>query len=147
MLCLVSAAVTVFSTAANGWNNGPNNDHQLPESLERKVRNLQTELEAEGYQVARGAWNLFTIEDCKFAIETVGSCLGNNPAAPYLIPSVPLWPDEFVDENMRDLLGPAPGDTLWTYRLDEREALVVLAQLPPPGRYFGMQTYISSREG
>ncbi|MDV3242034.1 MAG: hypothetical protein LOY00_09735, partial [Methylocaldum sp.] len=33
------------------------------------------------------------------------------------------------------------------YRLDEREALVVLAQLPPPGRYFGIQTYIFTREG
>ncbi|BBA36840.1 uncharacterized protein sS8_4917 [Methylocaldum marinum] len=146
-LCFVLAAMIGFASAANGWNNGSSNDNQLPESLERKVRNLRTDLESKGYEVARGAWNLFRIEDCKFAIETIGNCLGNNPAAPYLIPSVPLWPDEFVDQNVRDLLGPTPDDTWWTYRLDEREALVVLAQLPPPGRYFGMQTYIFSREG
>ncbi|WP_133717750.1 hypothetical protein [Methylocaldum gracile] len=147
MLCFAFAAMIAFASAANSENNGSSNDNQLPESLEQKVRNLRTDLEAKGYEVARGAWNLFRIEDCKFALETIGNCLGNNPAAPYLIPSVPLWPDEFVDQNMRDLLGPTPGDTWWTYRLDEREALVVLAQLPPPGRYFGIQTYIFTREG
>lgn len=147
MLWLMLAAMAASAPAMSGSNNASNSDNQLPASLERKTRKLQADLEAKGYEVARGAWNLFTIDDCKFAIATIGNCLANNPAAPYIIPSVPLWPDEFVDEHMRDLLGPAPGDTWWTYRLDKREALVVLAQLPPPGRYFGMQTYLFSREG
>ncbi|MDV3241075.1 MAG: hypothetical protein LOY00_04715, partial [Methylocaldum sp.] len=115
MLCFAFAAMIAFASAANSENNGSSNDNQLPESLEQKVRNLRTDLEAKGYEVARGAWNLFRIEDCKFALETIGNCLGNNPAAPYLIPSVPLWPDEFVDQNLKDLIGPTPGDTWATF--------------------------------
>ena len=34
-----------------------------------------------------------------------------------------------------------------SYRLDPREAIVILAQLPPPARYFGLQTYLLSRPG
>jgi hypothetical protein len=33
------------------------------------------------------------------------------------------------------------------YRLAPREAIVVLAQLPPPGKYFGLQTYVFTRYG
>ena len=32
-------------------------------------------------------------------------------------------------------------------RLDPREAIVVLAQMPPPAAYFGLQTYLFSRQG
>lgn len=147
MLCFAFAAMIAFASAANSENNGSSNDNQLPESLEQKVRNLRTDLEAKGYEVTRGFWDLFTIEDCQFTIAVIGNCLGNNPASPYVIPAVPLWPDEFVDEHIKDLLGPTPDDTWWTYRLDEREALVVLAQLPPPAKYFGMHTYVFTREG
>lgn len=145
-LCFMLAAMIGFASAANGWNNGSSNHNQLPESLERKVRNLQADLEAKGYEVTRGFWDLFTIEDCRFAIAIIGNCFGNNPAAPYINPSVPLWPDEFVDEHIKDLFGPMPEDTQVIFRLDEREAIVVLAQLPPPGKYFGMHTYVFSRE-
>lgn len=143
----VLTATLASAPALSSSNNHSNNDNQLPKSLEKKVENLRGDLEARGYEVAQGNWNLFTIEDCKFPINTIGNCLGNNPAAPYIIPTLPLWPDEFVDDHMKDLLGPTQGDTWWTYRLDEREALVVLAQLPPPGRYFSLLTYIFTREG
>ena len=121
--------------------------NQVPGSVQQKVQNLRADLEAKGYEVAQGNWNLFTIDDCKYAIQSLGNCLGNNPAAPYIIPTVPLWPDEFVDEHMRNVFGPTADNTWWTYRLDQREALVVVGLLPPPGRYFGMQTYVFSREG
>jgi hypothetical protein len=120
---------------------------RLPAPLAQKVNNLSADLQAKGYKVAPGAFNLFTVEDCRYAIKSIGNCVGNNPAAPYIIPSVPLWPDEAVDEHMRDLLGPTPGDTWWTYRLGKREALVVAALLPPPAAYFGLETYIFSRQG
>jgi hypothetical protein len=79
---------------------------QVPPSLEQKVRNLQSDLTAKRYEVARGQWHLFTIDDCRFAIASMGFCMGNNPAAP-LIPTVPHWDNEFSDEHFKDLLGPA----------------------------------------
>ena len=119
---------------------------QVPPSLEQKVQDLQSDLTAKGYEVARGQWRLFTIDDCRFAIASMGFCMGNNPAAPYLIPTVPHWDDEFSDEHLKDLLGPA-GDEWWTYRLSEREALVVMGLLPPPGAYFSLITYAFTRQG
>lgn len=120
---------------------------QLPRSVEQKVQALQNNLQAKGYEVARGFCNLFTIDDCKYAIASLGHCLGNNPAAPYLFPSVPLWSDEFADPLMKDTFGPLPGNTSATYRLDKRDAVVILGLLPPPGKYFGIQTYVFSRAG
>lgn len=119
----------------------------LPDSLEQIAKRFQTDLEASGFEVLRGQANLFSIDDCKFAIASMGNCLGNNPAAPYVLPSVPLWADEFVDEHLQDAFGPLAGGTWATHRMDQREAVVVLALLPPPGGYFGIQTYIYSREG
>jgi hypothetical protein len=119
----------------------------LPSSLEQSIERLRTDLQARGYEVAQGSWKLFTIQDCKFAIASLGNCLGNNPTAPYVFPSVPLWRDEYVDRDMKDVFGPLPHDTSATFRLDEREALIILALLPPLGKYFGLQTYVYSRQG
>jgi hypothetical protein len=119
---------------------------QVSPSLDQKVQNLQSDLTAKGYEVARGKWHLFTIDDCRFAIASMGFCMGNNPAAPYVIPTVPHWDHEFSDEHLKDLLGPA-GDEWWTYRLGEREALVVMGRLPPTGAYFSVMTYAFTRQG
>ncbi|WAK00334.1 hypothetical protein [Methylobacter sp. YRD-M1] len=130
ILWFVLAAMFASEPAMSSSNNGSNNSHQLPESLEQKVQNVQADLEAKGYKVTRGFWDLFTTEDCQFTIVKIGNCLGNNPASPYINPSVPLWPDEFVDEHIKDLFGAMPENTQVNFRLDEREAVVVLAQLP-----------------
>lgn len=121
--------------------------NELPPSLAEKVEKLKTDLSSRGYDVAQGEFHLFTINDCKYAIRSIGNCLGNNPTAPYVIPTVPLWPDEYVDKNMANLLGPVAENMGWTYRLSERDAIVILGLLPPAGRYFGVQSYIFSREG
>ncbi|MFW5879113.1 MAG: hypothetical protein ACOCVR_04760, partial [Myxococcota bacterium] len=115
--------------------------------LDAIAERLQADLQARGYRVARGSATLFTIDDCRYAIEAAGNCYGNNPTAPYVLLAVPLWEDEFVDEAMDDAFGPTPGDTWNTFRLDENEALVVLARMPPNGRYYGIQTYAYSRQG
>lgn len=120
---------------------------QVPESIEQKIRSLEADLGARGFEVLRGQWHLFGIEDCRFAIASMGFCMGNNPAAPYIIPTVPHWEDEFADEHLKDLLGPTTDGNWWTYRLDEREALVVLGRLPPPASYFSLITYAFTREG
>lgn len=116
-------------------------------TLNEKVQSFQDNLEKSGYEVLRGNWNLFTIDDCKYSVATFGNCFGNNPAAPYIIPTVPLWDDEYVDHYLKDSIGPTQGDTWWTYRLDEREAVIVLGTLPPEASYFGFQTYAFTRQG
>jgi hypothetical protein len=120
--------------------------HQGPNGhLERDIKRLTKELEARGYEVARGSFKLFTIADCKYPIAVIGNCLGNNPAAPYIIPALPLWPDETIDRSLSGLLGPFPGGASPTFRLDHREAVVIVGQMPPPARYFGVQTYVFTR--
>ncbi|WP_430233706.1 hypothetical protein [Nitrosomonas communis] len=80
--CFVFTAMLVSAPALSGSNNYSNSGNQLPTSLEQKVKSFRADLEARGYQVAQGNWHLFTIEDCKFPLETIGICMGNNPAAP-----------------------------------------------------------------
>jgi hypothetical protein len=136
---------TMIAFAAAAQSQVPSN--QVPPSIQKRVESLRADLEARGFEVAQGAWKLFTIDDCKYAIATFGNCFGNNPTAPYIVPTVPLWPNEFVDKSMKDAFGPTADNTWWTYRLDPREALVVVGLMPPPGAYFGLQSYVFSREG
>lgn len=127
------------------WANGQGQWQREQAQLEGKVHRMEAALRARGYEVARGATKLFNIAECPYMIEVIGSCLGNNPAAPYILPSVPLWPDEYVDEGLRGLIGPLPNNTWSTHRMDKREAVLVFGLLPPPSKYFGIQTYIFSR--
>lgn len=125
------------------WSYGKGHRSQV--QLERRVERLESELKHRGYDVARGSTKLFTIADCQYAVTVLGNCMGNNPAAPYIMPTMPLWPDEFVDEGLRGVLGPLPNDNWATHRMDKREAVLVVGMLPPPARYFGFQTYVFSR--
>lgn len=120
--------------------------NRLPPSLEQKVQDLTYMLEVGGYEVARGYWTLWTAEDCKLPLQTVGFCYGNNPTAPYVIAVLPHWPDEFVDKSLHHVLLQGQKGMTPNYRLGEREALVVLAELPPPARYFGLGTNVFTRQ-
>jgi hypothetical protein len=155
-LALFMASAPMAHAAGNGHNHGTSPPQSTQEQegsdplqtqLEGNVQRLQSALTAKGYDVARGSTKLFTIDDCQYTIAVLGNCLGNNPAAPYIMPTVPLWPDEYVDEGLRGLLGPLPDDTWATHRMDKREAVLIVGALPPPARYFGIQTYIFSRTG
>ncbi len=120
--------------------------HPLPASLEQKVRSLRADLEARGYEVARGYWSLWGAEDCKYPLHSVGFCYGNNPTAPYVIAVVPQWNDEFVDQPFHHAVLAAQRNMSATYRFGEQEALVILAEMPPPARYFGIATNVFTRE-
>jgi hypothetical protein len=120
--------------------------YPLPATLEQKVQVLRTDLEANGYEVARGYWTLWGAEDCKFPLRTVGFCYGNNPTAPYLIAVVPQWKEEFVDRRIQQAILQARRNMSATFRFDQREALVVLAEMPPPASYFGIATNVFTRE-
>jgi hypothetical protein len=120
--------------------------NRLPRELEQRVQALRADLEANGYEVARGYWTLWGVEDCKYPLRTVGFCYGNNPVAPYVIAVLPRWKDEFVDRSLHHALMAAQRNMAPNYRLDEREALVVVAELPPSARYFGIQSNVFTRE-
>jgi len=120
--------------------------NRLPPSLEQKVQDFRSSLEASGYEVERGYWQLWSAEDCKYPLKTVGSCYGNNPTAPYVMAFLPHWKDEYVDKSLKHSLAAEHRDMTPNYRLGEREAIVVLAQLPPPARYFGIQSNVFTRQ-
>ena len=122
-------------------------ENKVPADVESTARRLIHNLEKDGYQVARGYFKLYTQSDCPYSYEVLKSCLGNNPAAPYAIPILPAWPDEWVDPGTAGMLGPTVDGYSASYRLDPREAIVIFGKLPPPAAYFGLQTYLLSRPG
>lgn len=144
---LPAVFIAASATAAYCSTKAPRDSNAFPLSLSTTVQDFEDNMEANGYEVLRGNWNVFTIDDCKYAIAKVGNCFGNNPAAPYIVPTVPLWPDEFVDNNMKEVIGPTQENMWWTHRFDEREAIIVMGLLPPEGGYFGMESYVFSRQG
>lgn len=121
--------------------------NKVPGNVESTARLLVHDLKKDGYEVARGYFKLYTKSDCQYTYEALKTCLGNNPAAPYIVPVVPAWPDEWVDPGTAEMLGPTLEGYSASYRLDPREAIVILGKLPPPADYFGLQTYLFSRPG
>ena len=121
--------------------------NNVPGWVESTARRLANGFRQQGYEVARGYFKLYTQEDCPYSLQVLHSCLGNNPAAPYVIPVVLPWPEEWVDPGTAGMIGPTVAGYNASYRLDPREAIVILAQLPPPARYLGLQTYLLSRPG
>jgi hypothetical protein len=122
------------------------NINRMPAALERTVGRLRIGLEVNGFAVARGYWTLWGVDDCKYPLQTLGYCYGNNPTAPYVLAVLPLWKDEYVDPKFYHILNNPPRNMTSTYRLDPREALVIAAQLPPPARYFGIGSNVFTRE-
>jgi len=125
----------------------PMSQNKVPGRVESTARRLTNGLKKEGYEVQRGYFKLYTQSDCPYTYDVLRSCLGNNPAAPYVLPILPPWPDEWVDPGTAGLAGPTVQGYNPSYRLDPREAIVILGQLPPPAAYFGLQTYLLSRPG
>jgi hypothetical protein len=119
-------------------------DHRTPAEL---ATALADDLTRRQYDVADGYATLYTDADCDTSFAVMGTCYGNNPAAPYVLPVVRSWPEEYVDPLTRGAFGTTPEGYSTTYRLDQREALVVVAQLPPPGRYLGFQSYLFTTDG
>lgn len=123
------------------------NANRLPASLEQKVGRLRSDLESKGYAVARGYWSLWGVDQCKYPLQVLGYCYGNNPIAPYALAVVPQWKDEYVDQRFHHLLLEPQRNMIPNYRIDEREALVILAEMPPEAKYFGIQSNVFTRVG
>ena len=133
--------------AAPASADSPMPENKVPGRVESTARRLANGLKQQGYEVARGYFKLYTEDDCPYSYEVLHSCLGNNPAAPYVLPVVPAWPDEWVDPGTAGMVGPTVEGYNASYRLDPHEAIVILGVLPPPAAYFGLQTYLFSRPG
>ena len=147
-LCLHLIVVTLMMcSAVPASADSPMPENKVPGWVESTARRLMHDLKKEGYEVQRGYFKLYTQSDCPYSYEVLGTCLGNNPAAPYVLPVVPPWPDEWVDPATAGMLGPTVEGYNASYRLDPREAIVILGELPPPAAYLGLQTYLLSRPG
>jgi hypothetical protein len=110
------------------------------------VQSLVRELRSSGLEVSVGYPTLWTAADCAYSYPVYHNCFGNNPAAPYVVPVVKSWPDEYVDPAMKNGLGRTRPGYSMTYRLDPREAIIVFGRMPPPARYIGLQTWIWTAE-
>lgn len=139
-------AALLFAAGA-GAEGGIMSENKVPGSVESQARRLTHDLKKQGFDVSRGYFKLWTVDDCDYTSEKIGSCYGNNPAAPYVIMTLPSWPEEFVDPVFGNLWGPSKAGYHDIYRLDRREAIVILGQLPPPGAFFSEQTWLFTRKG
>jgi len=135
--CLIVCTLLFLAPFSNGVT-APTNPlskiNRLPPSLEQIVQKVTGKLMERGYEVKRGYWALWGGDQCKYTISVLGRCYGPNPTAPYVVPFVPSWRDEFVDHSLHKVFGPERRGYAPIYRLDEREALVILAVLPPRAR-------------
>ena len=112
------------------------------------TRTLVGSLEKSGFEVSLGCPKLYTMDDCiKHTYPSLKSCFSANPAAPYVMPVVRSWPDEYVDPALVNAFVKTDTGYSATYRLDPREAIVMFGTMPPPGRYMGLQTIEFSKHG
>jgi len=142
LLCV--SALFFVSGAFAGDDSIPYNT--VPDRVESKAVQLMHELEKQGFEVSRGYFKLWTIKECEYTYEKMKLCYSNNPAAPYVITTLPSWPEESVDLVYSNLWGPSHEGYHDVYRFDPREAIVILGLLPPPGSYFSEQTCLFSRQ-
>jgi hypothetical protein len=140
-------ALLLASAPAPSSAGDPRPENKVPKKVESTAKGLADRLERQGYEVSRGYFKLYTHEDCDSSYAVLGTCYGNNPAAPYVQPVVRPWPDEYVDPHLAGVFGPTAAGYATTFRFAPREAIVILGVLPPPAAYFGLQTYLFTRQG
>jgi len=129
------------------FGDSPMPENKVPGQVESKARRLMNSLKQQGYEVQRGYFKLYTEKDCPPSFEEMGMCYGNNPAAPYVLFLVPPWPGEFIDPATDEAFGFNYEGYSTSYRLDPREAIVILGMLPPEASYFGLQSYLFTHQG
>lgn len=104
-------------------------------------------LEKRGFEVVEGDFLLWGIDDCPDSYALLRTCYFNNPTAPYNIAVLPAWEEEFVDQATEGAFGLTEDGSGGVYRLDPNEAILVFGELPPEAAYFGLQSYLFTRQG
>ena len=143
-LCVLALLLGSGGFPASGDSMLPEN--KVPASVESKALRLMDGFKKGGFEVSQGYFKLYTNDDCPTSFAEVRTCWGNNPAAPYVLFSVPPWPKEFVDPATDTAYGLNKEGYNTSFRLDPREAIVILGVLPPPAKYFGLQTYLFTNQ-
>jgi hypothetical protein len=134
--------------AARGQHPASSQESVAERTSDPFTETLIGDLKKSGFQVSQGYPELYTLQDCiDHTYPSLKSCFLANPAAPYVVPVVKLWPDEYVDPATVNAFGETDPGYSVTYRLDPREAIVIYGQMPPPGRYIGLQTFEFSEHG
>ena len=117
------------------------------ETLDETAANLTNSLELLGLEIQEGYFQMWGIDECLATFELMGTCFFNNPAAPYVFPVLPYWPDEFVDPATSGVFGETKEGYGTTYRFDPHEAIIIFGYLPPEAHYFGLQSYTLTHKG
>lgn len=142
---LLFTALLALTAAASPRPAGSPLQADLPDDIAAKASQLAENLTGQGFEVLQGgSLVLYTTADCPASYEEMGLCYGNNPAAPYILVSLPPWDKEYIDPATDTAFG---AHTRAPYRLDPREAIVLLGDLPPQASYFGLQSYVVTRQG
>jgi len=102
-------------------------------------------LAAGEFQVTRGSVFVMYNEFCPTIVQVFGSCFGNNAAAPYIIPQVPIDGTTVDGYGLQAPFQSADGSSDIFYRLRDTDALVTLVTLPPTAAYLGYQGYLFTR--
>ena len=143
LLVTVMLLITGLSAAANST---------LPKGIKNETLNktesqIKNSLKQRDLQVQEGYFQMWGGDECLATFELMGSCFFNNPAAPYVFPVLPYWPDEFVDPATKGVFGETSEGYGTTYRFDPHEAIIIFGYMPPPAHYFGLQSYTFTHKG
>lgn len=132
-----------FLSACNGTTNSATTDSPADIlDYQHWIENLPT-----GYTATQGNAYLMQNTDCALFVSIFGSCFGQNPSAPYIIPQPPIV-NSYVDPYYATQLEtPGPdGSTDIFYRLSNNDALITIISYPPKAAYLGYQSYVFTRE-
>jgi len=144
-LASLFAVIVLTSCSGGGGDSSPSDSSPSSSaSSPSKVATALNTLTSFGYSVVQGNVYLFENSACPQFVGIFGSCFGNNPAAPYVIPQPPIE-DSYVDPYYGVPLntpGPNGVTTNMAYRLSDKDALVTIVKFPPKGAYFGYQSYV-----
>ena len=145
--CCIALGLAALDLAPWALSQEVRSINKVPGRVESTAQQLTHRLEKRGFEVMRGYFKLMTTDDCELSYQVMHTCYGNNPAAPYVVPIVPTWPDEWVDSATIGALGKTAEGYSASYRFDPNEAIVILAQMPPPAAFFSAKTYLFTRAG
>jgi len=142
LVCLLSAYVLLFATGGSARADSIWHGNTIPLEIEKKANRLMHDLTKKGFEVSRGYFKLWTVDDCEYTEKKVGVCYGNNPAAPYVVSTVLPWPEEYWEEDTDDpyygrsnIWGVSDEGYIDVYRFDSREAIIIFGpfSLSRPG--------------
>lgn len=117
------------------------------ETLDETAAHIKNSLKLLDLEVQEGYFQLWGADECLPTYMLMGTCYFNNPAAPYILPVLPYWSDEFVDPATAGVFGETRGGFGTTYRFDRHEAIIIFGFMPPEAHYFGLQSYTFSHKG